>query len=126
MVLLIILGSVALLLASLGIYGVLSYSIIQRTHEIGIRMALGAAKADVFKLILGQSLKLIVIGIGIGLILGLLMIRVFSSLLFGIRPIDPLTFAFVTVVLVLTALVASYIPARHAMKVDPMIALRSE
>jgi putative ABC transport system permease protein len=126
MVLLTVLGVVALLLASLGIYGVLSYSIVQRTQEIGIRTALGAQQRDVLKLILGQSFKLIVIGVLAGVAVALMMIRVFSSLLFGVSPTDPLTFVIVTVVLLLTAMLASYLPAHRATKLQPLISLREE
>ncbi|HEX8150721.1 MAG TPA: ABC transporter permease [Pyrinomonadaceae bacterium] len=126
MTLLTILGSAALLLAALGIYGVLSYSIVQRRHEIGIRMALGAQRGQVIRLIMRQSLKLILIGITTGLALGLLLTQVFSTVLFGVRATDPETYAGVTLTLALTAFVASYIPARRATRVEPLIALRNE
>lgn len=124
MILLTVLGGVALLLALLGIYGVLSYSITQRTQEIGIRTALGAQQVDVMKLILGQSLKLILIGVVAGLGVAVVIIRLFSSLLFGVSPTDPLTFVVVTALLFLTALLASYFPARRASQLDPVKALR--
>ncbi|MEK6278983.1 MAG: ABC transporter permease [Acidobacteriota bacterium] len=126
MVLLTILGGVALLLALLGIYGVLSYSIEQRTQEIGIRTALGAQQMDVMKLILGQSLRLIVIGVFVGVLGAIGIIRVFSSLLFGVSATDPLTFVVVTAVLLITALLASYLPARRASQLDPLRALREQ
>ncbi|HXQ71947.1 MAG TPA: FtsX-like permease family protein, partial [Pyrinomonadaceae bacterium] len=124
MILLTVLGGVALLLALLGIYGVLSYSITQRTQEIGIRTALGAQQIDVLKLILGQSLKLILIGVVAGVAISAVIIRLFSSLLFGVSPADPLIFVVVTAVLFLTALLASYLPARRASQLDPVRALR--
>jgi putative ABC transport system permease protein len=126
MILLSVLGGVALLLASLGIYGVLSYSITQRTQEIGIRTALGAQQQDVLKLILGQSLKLILLGVLAGLAVAVVIIRVFSSLLFGVSATDPMTFVIVTAVLFLTAMVASYLPARRASQLDPLTALREQ
>jgi putative ABC transport system permease protein len=126
MTLLTVLGLAALLLASLGIYGVLSYSIVQRRHEIGIRMALGARRGEVIGLILRQSLKLILLGLAVGLALGLILTKIFSAVLFGVRATDPVTFAGVTLILALTAFAASYIPARKATKIDPWIALRNE
>ncbi len=126
MILLTVLGGVALLLALLGIYGVLSYSITQRTQEIGIRTALGAQQIDVLKLILGQSLKLILIGVVVGVAIAAALIRLFSSLLFGVSPIDPLIFALVTGLLFLTTLLASYLPARRASQLDPVRALRQQ
>ena len=124
MLLLGIFASLALVLAAVGIYGVMSYSVAQRTHEIGIRMALGAQKSDVLKLTVGQGLKLVSIGVAIGLLAALILTRVMSSLLFGISATDPATFVTISMVLVSVALLASYIPALRAMKVDPMFALR--
>ena len=124
MILLIVLGGAALLLALLGIYGVLSYSITQRTQEIGIRAALGAQRIDVMKLVLGQTLKLVVIGVLLGVLGAIGIIRVFSSLLFGVSPTDPFTFVVVTALLLITALLASYLPARRASQIDPVLALR--
>ncbi|HWS88053.1 MAG TPA: ABC transporter permease [Pyrinomonadaceae bacterium] len=119
-------AGVALLLAAVGIYGVMSYTVAQRTREIGIRMALGAQRWDVLKLAVGQGLRLVAIGVVIGLALALALARVMSSLLFGISATDPATLVTISLILVAVALLASYIPARRAAKVDPLIALRYE
>ncbi|HKS27515.1 MAG TPA: ABC transporter permease [Pyrinomonadaceae bacterium] len=119
-------ASVALVLAVVGLYGVMSYSVTQRTREIGLRMALGASARDVLKMVVGQGMMLVVIGLGIGLVASFLLTRVMSSILFDISATDPLTFILISLLLVTVAFLASYIPARRAMRVDPMTALRYE
>ncbi|MGH9709486.1 MAG: FtsX-like permease family protein, partial [Candidatus Acidiferrales bacterium] len=119
-------GIVALVLAAIGIYGVLSYTTRQRTHEIGIRMALGAEPGDVFGLVLRQGAKLAFLGLAIGLAASFVLTRALSSQLFGITATDPLTFAGVALLLLVVAMLACYLPARRAMRTDPMIALRYE
>jgi putative ABC transport system permease protein len=116
----------ALLLAIAGVFGVLVYVVAQRTREIGVRIALGATPVNVFKMILGQGLGIIAIGTGIGLLGSFLLTRTMRSLLFEVSPYDPGTVAGVTLLLILVATLASYIPARRATRIDPMIALRYE
>jgi putative ABC transport system permease protein len=124
--LLTLLGLLALALAAVGLYGVMAYTVSQRNHEIGLRMALGARQPDVLKLVLAQGMKLVGIGLAIGLVLALLVSRLVGSLLYGISATDPATFIGVTLILVVVALVANLLPAHRASRVDPLIALRYE
>jgi putative ABC transport system permease protein len=116
----------ALLLAGLGIYGVISYMVSERTHEIGIRLALGAPRQKIMRMVLRQGLGFAIAGATVGLVCALLVSHLMAGLLYGVRPVDPLTFAGVPLLLIGVALLACYIPARRAISVDPMIALRHE
>src|SRR4030095_5876629 len=116
----------ALLMAAIGIYGLIQYSIATRTHEIGIRIAIGAQSGEIFRMILGEGLKLCMTGLVRGLLGALGLGRAGSSLLFGVTATDPLTFVTVSVLLTVVALAACYFPARRAMRVDPIVALRQE
>ena len=116
-------AGIALLLASVGIYGVISYSVAERTHEIGVRMALGAQNTNILKLVIGHAAKLMLAGLAIGLLACVFVTRILQSLLYNVGAFDAATFLFVLAVLCLAALLASYIPARRATRADPMIAL---
>jgi putative ABC transport system permease protein len=124
--LLLVFAGVAVLLAAIGIYGIMSYTVAQATREIGIRFALGAQRRDLLQMVLGRGLKLALIGIGLGVAGAFGLTRLMSKLLFGVSATDPLTFAGVAVLFVMVALIASYMPARRAMKIDPLVALRYE
>jgi ABC-type antimicrobial peptide transport system permease subunit len=116
----------ALLLAGLGIYGVISYMVSERTHEIGIRIALGAQKKNILQMVLRQGLGLAIAGAAVGLVGALVVSHLMAGLLYGVRPTDSVTFSSVALLLLGVALLACYIPARRAMRVDPLVALRHE
>jgi putative ABC transport system permease protein len=117
---------VALVLSAVGLYGVIAYAVAHRTREIGIRVALGADSASVSRLVLGEGLMLTVLGLGIGLVGAAFSTRALAALLFGLSPLDPVTFAVIAALLVVTTLLAAYVPARRALRIDPVDALRAE
>ncbi len=119
-------GALALVLAAIGIYGVTSYATAQRTTEIGVRMALGAQRRDVLRLIVGESLRVVLIGIAVGALGAFAASRLIREMLFGVSPADPLSFTLAAVVMVVVALMAALVPAYRALKTDPIIALRAE
>jgi putative ABC transport system permease protein len=119
-------AAVALILAAIGVYSVVSYSVAQRTHEVGVRIALGAQHQHVLRMIVGHGLRLVLVGVALGVTAAFAVTRVISNLLFGVTATDPPIFFAVPVLLILVAMFASYLPARRALKVDPIVALRNE
>jgi putative ABC transport system permease protein len=116
----------ALLLAAIGLYGVMAYAVSQRTQAIGIRLALGATPRDILRLVIGEGLVVTLVGIGIGVAGAIALTRYLQTLLFGVTPRDPVTFIAIAALLLITALAACYVPARRAMRLDPAVALREE
>jgi putative ABC transport system permease protein len=121
-----IFASIGLILVTIGVYSVLAYTAARRTHEIGIRMALGAESADVLKLVMKMGLRLVILGVGIGLAVSLGVVRIIATQLWGVSPYDPATLIIVPLLLLITGLVACWVPARRAARVDPLVALRYE
>ena len=119
-------GALALVLATVGLYGVLSYFVVQHTRQIGVRVALGAQQSQILSLVLKKGLALALIGVGVGLAVSLALTRLMQSLLFGVSAFDPLTFGGVALLLAVVALLACYVPARRATRLDPVDALRTE
>ncbi len=119
-------AGVALLLASIGIYGVMAYTFSQRTHEIGVRVALGAQRSDILRMALGEGMLLVAIGLGVGLIGAAIVTRFLRSMLYSVTATDPLTFASIALLLAAVALFACFIPAQRATQVDPLVALRED
>jgi putative ABC transport system permease protein len=126
MTLLSVFAGLAMALSSVGVYGVILYSVAQRTHEFGVRIAMGARERDVLKLVFKQGMKLVLIGVAIGLCASFALTRLVESLLFGVSAKDPLTFAIGALLLTMVAMLACWVPARRATKVDPLVALRCE
>jgi putative ABC transport system permease protein len=126
LVLLATFAAVALVLAAVGIYGVISYAVSRRTHEIGVRMALGATPRNVVRLIIGQGMRVVMAGVVAGLIGALLVTRLMTNVVYGVRVTDPLTYGAVALLLTVVALLASYIPARRATRIDPLTSMRSD
>jgi ABC-type antimicrobial peptide transport system permease subunit len=119
-------AALAMILVAVGIYGVIAYSVSQRTHEIGIRMAVGARRVDVLRLVVGQGVRMAAVGLTVGILGGFALTRLMTKLLFGVAPTDPFTFATVVILMMAVVLLACWIPARRAMRVNPIIALRYE